>query len=113
MYRFFDIFFSLLGLTIVSPMLFTIYIISLLDTGSPFFCQQRVGRNQAPFILLKFRTMRIHTESVASHLVDPSAVTPWGALLRRTKLDELPQLLRLETLMLANNRISRISKDFA
>lgn len=62
------------------------------DTGSPLFRQQRVGRRQQPFMLVKFRTMRPDTASVASHLADASAITPFGRFLRRTKLDELPQL---------------------
>ena len=69
-----------------------IYIVALFDEGTPIFLQERVGRNQKPFTLLKFRTMRPDTASVASHLADASAITPLGAVLRRTKLDELPQL---------------------
>jgi len=69
-----------------------IYVIGLFDTGSPIFFQERVGRDQRPFILVKFRTMRPDTASVASHLADTSAITRLGAFLRRTKLDELPQL---------------------
>ena len=45
-----------------------------------------------PFVLVKFRTMRPDTASVATHLADASAITPFGRFLRRTKLDELPQL---------------------
>jgi lipopolysaccharide/colanic/teichoic acid biosynthesis glycosyltransferase len=70
----------------------TIYLLGLFDTGSPLFRQERVGRYQKPFTLLKFRTMRPDTASVASHLADVSAITPFGSFLRRTKLDELPQL---------------------
>lgn len=51
-----------------------------------------MGRNQVPFVLVKFRTMRPDTVSVATHLADASAITPFGRFLRRTKLDELPQL---------------------
>jgi len=63
-----------------------------LDTGSPLVLQARVGCHQKPFVLVKFRTMQPDTTSVATHLADASAITPLGAFLRRTKLDELPQL---------------------
>ena len=92
MLRIFDFSFSLFGLVLGGPVLLVIYAIGLLDTGSPIFRQERVGREQKPFTLVKFRTMRPDTASVASHLADASAITPLGAFLRRTKLDELPQL---------------------
>ncbi len=92
MLRLFDLVFSFLGLLFGSPILLVIYVIGLFDTGSPVFRQERVGRYQKPFILIKFRTMRPDTASVASHLADASAITPLGSFLRRTKLDELPQL---------------------
>lgn len=92
MLRFFDVVFSLLGLTFGAPVLLVIYLVGLFDTGSPLFRQERVGRNQKPFTLVKFRTMRVGTASVASHLADVQAITPMGQFLRRTKLDELPQL---------------------
>lgn len=92
MLRVFDILFSLLGLILSGPVLLVIYVIGLFGTGSPIFRQERVGRYQRPFTLVKFRTMRPNTASVASHLADASAITPLGAVLRRTKLDELPQL---------------------
>ena len=90
--RLFDLLFSLLGLTLGFPVLALLWLMGLWDTGSPLFRQQRVGRNQQPFVLVKFRTMRPDTASVASHLADASAITSFGRFLRRTKLDELPQL---------------------
>lgn len=92
MIRFFDIVFSCLGLFVGMPVLLIIYIFGVLDTGQPIFRQERVGRYQKPFILVKFRTMRVGTASVSSHLADTNAITTMGAFLRRTKLDELPQL---------------------
>ena len=92
MIRFLDIFFSFIGLTFLSPLLAIIFIIAFLDSGSPLFLQERVGRYKLPFILIKFRTLPKNTEHVASHLLEPVAIAPFGLFLRKTKLDELPQL---------------------
>jgi O-antigen biosynthesis protein WbqP len=92
MLRLLDLVFSITGLLLGAPVLLAIYVVGLFDTGSPIFRQERVGRNQRPFTLVKFRTMLPDTASVASHLADASAITRLGAFLRRTKLDELPQL---------------------
>lgn len=90
--RLFDVLLALLGLTLGLPVLVLLWLMGWLDTGSPLFRQQRVGRNRQPFVLVKFRTMRPDTASVATHLADASSITAFGRFLRRTKLDELPQL---------------------
>ena len=90
--RFLDIFLAIIGLLLSAPALLLIFVLGLFDTGSPIFFQKRVGRYKKPFTLIKFRTMKPDTASVASHLADASAVTRLGAFLRQTKLDELPQL---------------------
>ena len=67
----------------------------LIESGNPIFIQVRVGKNQRPFKLIKFRTMKMNTPSVASHLITKKSVTKFGGIIRSLKLDELPQLFNV------------------
>lgn len=95
MIRLIDFLAAFFGLLFLWPVLLIVTIIGLFDTGSPIFVQERVGRNKKPFKLIKFRTMSVDTQSVASHLASTSSITKLGAFLRKTKLDELPQLINV------------------
>nr|WP_305849246.1 sugar transferase [Providencia sp. M-27] len=95
MIRIIDFFSALIGLIVLSPVLLITSIIGYFETGSPIFIQTRVGKNKKPFKLVKFRTMKVGTSSVASHLVDTNSITKYGTILRKTKIDELPQLINV------------------
>lgn len=90
--RILDVAFALAGIVLGAPVMLLLCLAGYFDTGSPLLRQQRVGKNGHTFVLVKFRTMRTGTGEVATHLADAGAITPLGRILRRTKLDELPQL---------------------
>jgi len=93
--RIFDILFSLIGLVLLSPILIILMVIGYFDSGSPIFRQERVGKSKQPFRLMKFRSMHVNAPHVATHLASASSITPFGSFLRKSKLDELPQLLNV------------------
>lgn len=93
--RLFDIFAALAGLIILTiPILIVTLAVKLTSRGPAFYWSDRVGRNNQIFRMPKFRSMRTDTPQVATHLLDNPDVylTPIGSFLRKTSLDELPQL---------------------
>jgi len=95
MIRIFDFLFSLIGLIFLSPLIILIFFIGLFDSGSPLFIQSRVGYNLKSFSLIKFRTMPMSVRSAGTHLIKNIQLSPFGYFLRRTKIDEIPQLLNV------------------
>ncbi len=93
--RILDVILSLAGIIVGLPIMLSVYFTGLFVNGSPLFFQQRVGKNQEPFTLIKFRTMAITTGSVGTHLVDAASITKLGHFLRKAKLDEMPQLFNV------------------
>jgi lipopolysaccharide/colanic/teichoic acid biosynthesis glycosyltransferase len=93
--RILDFLMAFFGLLVTFPILLIITIVGYFDTRSPIFIQERVGKNKRPFKLIKFRTMSVDTKCVASHLASTTSITKLGTFLRKTKIDELPQLINV------------------
>jgi len=95
MKRLFDIFFSLLLFILLFPLILLILLlIKLTSRGPALYCSDRIGQDNILFKMLKFRTMYLNTPAVATNLLKNPAqyLTPVGSFLRKTSLDEIPQL---------------------
>ena len=95
MTRIFDYLFSIFILFLLFPFLLFIYFLLFLENRSPLFFQERVGKNFKKFTLIKFRTMKIGTKDCPTHLIDKSKITFIGSIIRKTKIDEIPQFLNV------------------
>ena len=89
---------SLIGITVLSPIILIVALaVKLTSPGPMLFKQRRIGKNNDEFQIYKFRTMRIDTPNVPTHLLENPEqwITPVGKFLRKTSLDELPQLFNI------------------
>lgn len=95
MIRFFDLIFSIMGLVILSPLFIVLYLLIRIESkGGGFYSQERIGKNGKPFKLYKFRSMRIGSDKKGLITLGEkdNRITKTGFILRKYKLDELPQL---------------------
>ena len=95
MIRFFDIIFSIIGLVILSPIFIVLYLLIRIESqGGGFYSQERIGKNGKPFKLYKFRSMSIGSDKKGLITIGEkdNRITKTGFILRKYKLDELPQL---------------------
>ena len=94
--RFYDIFFSGLALIILSPIMFIMIIVgAIVMKGNPFFVQKRPGKQERIFNLIKFRSMTCEKDKNAKLLTDDERLTRYGKFIRKTSLDELPELFNI------------------
>lgn len=94
--RIFDVTLSLTGLICLSPVLLVLYVLVRVKLGSPvFFRQLRIGKNDKPFMMIKFRTMTDARGEDGELLPDTERFTKFGDFLRRSSLDELPELFNV------------------
>lgn len=94
--RIFDFILSLVALIILSPLLLFLTILGAVKMkGNPFFTQQRPGKNEKIFKLIKFRTMTNEKDADGNLLPDEKRLIPYGKFLRSTSLDELPELINI------------------
>jgi lipopolysaccharide/colanic/teichoic acid biosynthesis glycosyltransferase len=98
MIRILDVFFSITGLVLLSPILFIISVIILIESkGGIFYLQERIGKNGIPLKLFKFRSMAVGSDSKGLLTVgmNDARITKSGQFIRKYKMDELPQLINV------------------
>lgn len=94
--RFYDIILSGLAIIVLSPVLLVLTVIGAIKMkGNPFFTQERPGKDEVVFKLLKFRSMTCEKDSNGELLPDEKRLTKYGKILRSTSLDELPELFNI------------------
>lgn len=94
--RFYDIVFSGLAIIVLSPVLLVLTILGAIKMkGNPFFTQERPGKNEKIFKLIKFRSMTCEKDENGNLLPDEKRLTNYGKKLRSTSLDELPELFNI------------------
>ncbi len=94
--RLFDFFIACLGLLLLSPILIVVTIgLYFANRGKPFFFQSRPGKDGKIFKIIKFRTMNDRRDSLGNLLPDADRLTPVGLFVRKTSLDEIPQLMNV------------------
>ena len=94
--RLLDITISLIALIFLLPLMLLIYLLVIINLGSPaFFLQERVGKDNKIFKMIKFRTMKNSTDKNGNLLSDNERVTKFGGFLRSFSLDELPEVINI------------------
>ena len=94
--RILDFIIALVALIILSPLMLIIYVLVIINLGSPaFFVQERVGKDNKVFKMIKFRTMKDARDKNGNLLSDNERVTKFGSFLRSFSLDELPELINI------------------
>lgn len=94
--RVIDFLFALVGLVILSPVLLIVSIgLIIVNRGNPFFLQERPGKNEKIFKIVKFKTMNDKKDSSGNLLPDPERLTSLGGFVRKASLDEIPQLINV------------------